>query len=163
MTNQVWAIAVSPSDASSVRFQIDDVEPSGPFTVVSGEVTRVSLTFVSPPVGPDTTVPRLQLASVSGSRLLLTYAEALNGASVPARSDFAVTINGSVLLVTAVRVVEQTVVLDLLRPVQTGDTLTVSYTAGAIPIEDLAGNNAVDLAAQPVALRAAAATVVAVT
>ena len=163
VTSQLWAIAVLPADASMVRFQINDVEPSEPFTVVSGEVTRVSLAFVSIPTSADTGGPRLQSASVSGSRLLLTYNEALNGASVPARSDFAVTVNGSVLLVTAVRVVVQTVVLDLLRPVQAGDTITVSYTAGASPIEDLAGNTAVNLAAKPVALKAAAATVVAVT
>ena len=95
------------------------------------------------PLVPDTTPPVIQSAVANGSTLTMTYSELLNTASVPAPGAFAVTGGHSV---TGVNVTGTTVVLTLAPAVTAGETgLTLSYTKGTNPIEDLAGNDADNL------------------
>ena len=89
--------------------------------------------------GPDITSPVFQSAAVNGTTLTMTYNEALNTGSVPANGDFAISGGHSV---TGRNVTGSTVVLTLSPAVVNGETITLSYTEGTNPIEDLAGNDA---------------------
>src|SRR3990167_8856519 len=100
--------------------------------------------------GVDTTVPRLFLAFVDGSSLWLLYDEALDTGSVPAVGDFAVVVAGGADVVTVVAVNGSAVKLTLTTAATEGQVVTVSYTAGASPIQDIAGNDAANLVAQSV-------------
>src|SRR3990167_2186121 len=100
--------------------------------------------------GVDTTVPRLFLAFVDGSSLWLLYDEALDTGSVPAVGDFAVVVAGGADVVTVVAVNGSAVKLTLTTAATEGQVVTVSYTAGASPIQDSAGNDAANLVAQSV-------------
>ena len=99
----------------------------------------------------DETPPMLTGATVNGSTLVLTYDEALDGASVPAEGDFVVTADGSAITVNGVRVAGSTVTLTLATAVESGQTVTLAYTPGANPIQDAAGNDAALLSGQTVA------------
>ena len=98
----------------------------------------------------DTRPPLLTQATVDGRTLTLTYDKALDGASVPAASDFAVTAAGSTVNVHRVSVAGSTVTLTLATAVQAGETVTLDYTPGANPTQDAAGNDAVPLSGQTV-------------
>ena len=109
-----------------------------------GDVTAPVLSTETPP-------------SVSGATLTLTYNEPLDTDSVPARSAFTVEADGSaVALATgdAVAVDGSAVTLTLASPVASGAAVTLDYRvptgAGAMPIRDLAENNAADLSDQTV-------------
>ena len=98
--------------------------------------------------GGDVTPPVFQSASVNGSTLTMTYNEALDAASTPAASAFAVTVNGAARGVSSVTVTGSTARLTLVSPVVAGNTITVAYTKPATnPLQDAAGNDAVNLAA----------------
>ena len=97
----------------------------------------------------DTTAPALSSAMVNGATLTLDYDETL-GAIVPAIGDFVVNVNAAPVVVSAVNVVGDTVVLTLAAGVTNVDVVTVSYTAGATPTQDVAGNNAANLLNQAV-------------
>ena len=98
----------------------------------------------------DETPPMLTGATVNGSTLVLTYDEALDGASVPAQSDFVVMAAGSAITVNGVSVAGSTVTLTLATAVEAGQTVTLAYTPGANPIQDAAGNDAAPPSGQPV-------------
>ena len=98
----------------------------------------------------DVTPPTLSGATVNGSTLVLTYNEALDGASVPAPGDFAVTADGSPIDVQEVNVAGATVTLTLATAVEATQTVTLAYTPGANPIQDAAGNDAALLSRQTV-------------
>ena len=87
--------------------------------------------------------PELQGAMVSGDTLTLTYREALDEDSTPAGGDFTVDVAGAERPLTEVLVSGSTVALTLDSPVTPGQTVTVSYTPGTRPIQDVAGNAAV--------------------
>ena len=87
---------------------------------------------------------------MNGSTLTLTYDKALDGASVPAASDFAVTAAGSTVNVSGASVAGSTVTLTLATAVEAGQTVALDYTPGANPIQDAAGNDAVPLSGQTV-------------
>ena len=94
--------------------------------------------------------PAFVSAAVDGSSLALTYGEALNGGSEPAPGDFAVTVEGTGRTVSDVSVSGSVVTLTLNPEVEHGDTgIRVSYTvptgAGANPIRDAVGNEALGL------------------
>lgn len=82
--------------------------------------------------------------------ITLTYDETLDSGSVPATTDFAVTVNGTPNAVTSVGVVGALVTLGLTTPPSPGDTVLVSYTPGGSPIQDIAGNDAAALAGEAV-------------
>ena len=98
----------------------------------------------------DVTPPTLTGATVNGSTLVLTYDEALDGASVPAAGDFAVTADGSTINVTGVRVAGSTVTLTLATAVEANQAVALDYTPGATPTQDVAGNDAAALSGQAV-------------
>jgi len=98
----------------------------------------------------DTSPPSLQTAVVDGATLTLTYDEPLDTSSVPAATDFTVNVNSSAATVNNVAVSGTTVTLTLAAAVNAGDTVTVSYTAGTNPIQDISGNDAANLTDQSV-------------
>ena len=98
----------------------------------------------------DTQPPVFTGATVNGSTLTLTYNEPLDGASVPAAGDFAVTAAGSSTTVTGVSVAGSTVTLTLATAVEANQAVTLAYTPGANPIQDAAGNDAALLSRQTV-------------
>ncbi|MCY4502996.1 MAG: tandem-95 repeat protein, partial [Alphaproteobacteria bacterium] len=102
---------------------------------------------------PDTVGPRLVGggASVNGAALTLQFDEALDTASVPAASAFAVSVAGSPASVSEVSMSADTVTLTLASAVVRSDTVTVGYTKPATgPIRDVHGNDAGNLAAESV-------------
>ena len=88
----------------------------------------------------DASVPGLQSVTVHGLRVALTYDEALDEDSRPARDDFAVTVEGNDRTVIQVQVRGNSVTLTLTSPVAAGETVRVSYTPGFDPIQDEVGN-----------------------
>ena len=80
----------------------------------------------------------------------MTYGEALDGGSSPATGDFAVTVGGNDRTVSGVSISGSAVTLTLNPEVEHGDAgIRVSYTvptgAGANPIRDAVGNEALAL------------------
>ncbi|RXZ83470.1 hypothetical protein EBB07_06570 [Paenibacillaceae bacterium] len=74
-------------------------------------------------------VGSLVSATLSGQNVLLVFAQSLSTANVPATGQFYVKINGAFSTVTGVSISGSTVTLPLLRPINTGETVTVSYLA----------------------------------
>ena len=90
-------------------------------------------------------------AVVDGTRLTLTYDEALDGGSRPVSGDFTVSGGDRVRAVTGVRVNGSAVELTLDVAAEHGETgITVSYTPGMNPIQDTVGNKADGLSNKPV-------------
>ena len=107
--------------------------------------------FILRPNLVDGVNPALSSASVNGAALTLTYGEALDESSTPATDDFTVTVAGSGRTVTHVSVSGRVVTLTLASVVAHNETVTVSYSPGANPIRDAAGNGAIGLSNEPVA------------
>ena len=98
----------------------------------------------------DGVKPAFVSAAVDGASLTLTYREALDGGASPASGDFAVTVGGNDRTVSGVSVSGSVVTLTLNPEVEHGDrAIRVSYTiptgAGANPIRDTVGNEALAL------------------
>ncbi|HRH31130.1 MAG TPA: SwmB domain-containing protein [Candidatus Paceibacterota bacterium] len=68
------------------------------------------------------------------STLTLDYDKTVSTGSVPATTDFVVTVNGSTVSVTNVAISGRKVVLTLATPVVIGDTISIDYTVGSNPI-----------------------------
>ena len=94
----------------------------------------------------DRVRPELSAAAVDGDTLVLNYNEALDEASEPGASAFAVQAGAASRGVTRVAVSGNTVTLTLASAVSSSDEVTVRYVApegpGAKPIRDVSGNNA---------------------
>ncbi len=91
-------------------------------------------------------------AAANGTSLTLTYNEPLDGSSTPDAGDFTVSGGDQTRTVTRVSVSGSTVVLTLdvgAEHLEAG--IRVSYTPGANPIRDVAGNQAEGLSQEPVA------------
>ena len=103
-------------------------------------------------------------ATANGASLVLSYDKTLDEDSLPAGSDFAVSVTDSVTGVEAAATVAQvdvaaaTVTLTLATPVRFGDTVTVTYTPGDDPIQVGAGTLAAALASHTVTNNTAKAT-----
>ena len=119
------AAPVQPNQAVS----IDYTPGANPIQDASGN-------DAAPLSGTDVRPPQLTRATVNASRLVLTYDETLDGASVPAAGDFVVTAAGSTTGATGVSV--------------GGSAVTLDYTPGANPTQDMAGNDAAALSGQAV-------------
>ena len=104
----------------------------------------------APLSGTDVTPPQLTRAAVNAGTLVLTYDETLDAASAPAPGDFVVTAAGSATGVNGVSVGGSAVTLTLAAPVQANQTVTLDYTPGANPTQDVAGNDAAALSGQAV-------------
>ena len=105
----------------------------------SGEVSAT-------PSESDEAVPVLNGATVVGDSLVLAYNEELDENSVPAATAFAVTVGEGTGTVSGVTVSKSKVTLSLDAAVSNGDTVSVSYTAAADPIQDESGNDAANFA-----------------
>ena len=90
-------------------------------------------------------------AVVDGTRLTLTYDEALDGGSRPVSGDFTVSGGDRARAVTGVRVNGSAVELTLDVGAEHGEAgIQVSYTPGGNPIQDVPGNDAEALSREPV-------------
>lgn len=101
----------------------------------------------------DTTAPGLFSAEAIGSALTLTYTETGSGmaSTAPAVGDYAVTIAGAARAVSAVAInpAARTITLTLSgAAVAYGQAVAISYTPGASPVQDMAGNLAGALTAR---------------
>ncbi len=101
------------------------------------------------PVAAETIAPELSMATVTGATLVLTYDEALDEASQPGASAFAVQAGVASREVAQVVVSGNAVTLTLASAVISSDEVTVHYVVpegpGAKPIRDVTGNNAAPL------------------
>ena len=99
----------------------------------------------------DNLPPQLSTASVNGVSLTLTFNEALDSASIPDAGDFAISVTDSVTdtqsaaAATSIVINGTTVTLTLDYEVRFADTVTLVYTIGAKPIQDVAGNPAANI------------------
>jgi uncharacterized repeat protein (TIGR02059 family) len=101
--------------------------------------------------GGDTIPPVLTTGTVMAASLVLSYDEALDSGSIPATTDFSISVNaGAGPPVTDVAIAGTGVTLTLASGVAAGDTVTVDYTVGVAPIQDVAGNDAANLTNQAV-------------
>ena len=99
---------------------------------------------------PDTTAPMFWEASVNGTSLEFWYDETLD-TDAPAASAFTVTVDSSDVNVDSVSISGRKVTLTLSSAVAYGDAVTLSYTAPqSNPLQDVAGNDAVNLTNEPV-------------
>ena len=111
---------------------------------------------VTPQAGHKVDGVRPELAAsggavVDGTTLTLTYDEPLDRSSTPASGDFTVAGGDQTRTVTRVSVSGSTVVLTLDVGAEHGEAgIQVSYTPGANPIQDVAGNVADALSREPV-------------
>ena len=134
------AAPVQPNQAVS----IDYTPGANPIQDASGN-------DAAPLSGTDVRPPQLTRAAVNAGTLVLTYDETLDAASVPAPGDFVVTAAGSTTGATGVSVGGSAVTLTLATPVQANQAVTLDYTPGANPTQDVAGNDAAALSGQAVA------------
>ena len=142
-------LAVSPAFAHEDTITLDYTAGTNPIQDAAGnDAADLSAESVTNNV-PDTTPPILQSieTDVGGTRVVLTYNETLNTSSVPDVSDFTLSPTKTV---SNVSVVVTTVVLTVSEAFLSDDEITLDYTAGTNPIEDAAGNDAVDLSSQTV-------------
>ena len=97
--------------------------------------------------------------ATDGTTLVLTYSEDLFEKDAPAGTDFMVEVAGALNAVTGVVVDNETVELTLTTAVTTtSGKVTLDYTPGANPIQDLAGNPAAALDDEEVTVVGALAT-----
>ena len=106
----------------------------------------------SPPPPPvDSTSPVLDHAAVSGNVLTATFSESLDESSVPSVTDWDVEVGGSPITVATVRVSGANVVLILDAPVPAAaHDVTLGYTLGSPPLQDLASNDVASFTDAPV-------------
>ena len=120
------------------------------YTPGANPIQDASGNDAAPLSGTDVTPPQLTRAAVNAGTLVLTYNETLDDASVPAPGDFVVTAAGSTAGVDGVRVGGSAVTLTLAAPVQANQAVTLDYTPGANPTQDMAGNDAAALSGRAV-------------
>ena len=131
----------------------DDADADGDYEItvrVTDGANPVDASLVVRLSDVDDAAPTLSSASVDGALLTLTFSKALDTASQPAESSFAVAVGGTARTVDAVAVAEKVVTLTLSSVVTSGQIVTVDYTvptgAGAKPVQDGAGNRAASFA-----------------
>ena len=101
----------------------------------------------------DTAAPTVTTTTISGDVLTLTYSETLDANSLPAPAAWTLTLrSGTAPTVNpgGVTINRTTVTLMLSAAVVLSDVVTLTYTAGANPLRDLAGNSATDLTTEAV-------------
>ena len=101
----------------------------------------------------DTAVPTVSAATINRDVLVLTYSEVLDDSSVPAPADYTLTLGSGTAPTVAdggVTVSGRMVTLMLGAAVTAADVVTLTYTAAADPVRDLAGNAAGNLTARAV-------------
>lgn len=96
----------------------------------------------------DERPPALVSGSVSGRIVTLYYSKTLDGPPAPPASAFSVTAAANARVVQVVQVKGSAVVLRLDAAAAATDAVTLSYTAGAYPIRDAAGNAAANVSSR---------------
>ena len=139
-----WSIAdFAASKSGSGNWSLATTNHAKPPIAIKGTVSE-----------EDTTAPTLSRATAIGTALTLVYDEPLDTGSVPANTDFSVTVAGAARTVSTVVVRGPLVLLVSSNAYTPGETVTVSYTvptgAAAKPIRDAAENNAAALTNQAV-------------
>ena len=131
----------------------DDADADGDYEItvrVTDGANPVDASLVVRLSDVDDAAPTLSSASVDGAVLTLRFSKALDTASQPAESSFAVAVGGTARTVDAVAVAGKVVTLTLSSVVTSGQIVTVDYTvptgAGAKPVQDGAGNRAASFA-----------------
>ena len=159
-TTDSRASVTLPTDDDSltegVQINLDVGDNTVTVTVTAEDGSTTGAYTVTVSRADETDPPQLSTATVDGTDMTLTYSEALNTGSKPAAGDFAASVTDSgtsavsAVSVTAVDVDGTEVTLTLAAAVRSGDTVTVDYTPGTDPIEDLAANPAAALDDQAV-------------
>ena len=105
-----------------------------------------------PVVESDTAAPQLQSATVDGSTLTLTYNATLDNGVTLSSSAFAVNVDGASRTVVGAGAGQSSVLLLLSPAVESGDTVTVDYTApdGNDAIQDTGGEKAASFSGRAV-------------
>ncbi len=138
-------LSMNISIAAGASVGAGNITVTNPDTQSDDGVNAFSVTAVG-----DITAPVLQTATVNDTSLVLTYDEALDGsAPLPLPGDFSIPVPAG-QSVSAVAITGSAVTLTLSPGVANGDTVAVTYNPGTNPVEDLAGNDAASLSAQPV-------------
>jgi uncharacterized repeat protein (TIGR02059 family) len=104
---------------------------------------------------PLPTFVSAEVGTVSAKTLKIYFDSAVSGSSVPATTDFTVN-DGAANAVTNVAISGSVVTLTLTNDVDNGDTVVVSYTAGANPLQSSDGNNMINLTTESVTNNVAA-------
>jgi uncharacterized repeat protein (TIGR02059 family) len=135
MVTLTLASAVMPGDAVMVSYTpgtnpIQDM--AGDPAPAIADMAVMNKTIVETP-------PKFSGATVDGATLVLTYDEALDEESVPAPSDYVVKAGSQMAPVSSVAVSGSMVTLMLAARVLADEFVTVSYTAGDNPVQDLEG------------------------
>ena len=117
------------------------------FTLTGGVAAPTAISLPSDEFDVDNQQPYFQYARVDGNQFTLTYNELLDSAHLPAATAFAVRVNGTVVGISNVAVVENKVVLMLNTYVASGASVTFSYTDPTsgndlYALQDINGNDA---------------------
>ena len=151
-----YTVVAGENDADGVEVAQNALEPNnGTIRDAAGNnaVLDHNRIAATPANRVDTAAPTISTATIDGRTLTLTYDEELDAISVPAPSDYtlalgsgtAPTVNTGGVTISGTRVT-----LALSAAVVSTDDVTLTYTADANPLLDLAGNRAADLSAQTV-------------
>ena len=90
----------------------------------------------------DDIAPMLSTATVNRDMLMLVYDEALNETPLPDSGDYTVMVGGSAgPAVSGVAINDRTVLLTLASMVTSAQGVTLDYTPGSNPVEDVNGND----------------------
>ena len=144
-------MAVEHGDIATLAYAVPSVENAKPIKDLSG---NPALSITSRTVSndtPDTTSPELSSISVNGFTMTLTYNEDLSTGSIPGASDFTIGVTDSVrsdhpsVRVTEVKIQGKVITLTLDPQVRFGDTVTLVYVQGPVPIQDIVENNAASI------------------
>ena len=160
----VWTVPASVSgDGKLLKIETNNIEHSGSINDAKGlahgggsiendDGLKVNIRHAAKSfdVRTDTSAPRLRTnpdaATVDGVTLTLTFVNAAGGAeflnenSVPAESDFSVSVDGTSRAVDSVAVDGAKVELTLASAVGHAQTVLVGYTPGTNPLKDLWDN-----------------------
>ena len=98
---------------------------------------------------PDVTSPFLQSVATdeTGALISLTYNETLDNSSIPAAGDFTFSPSRTISVFS---VAGSVVTLSVSTAFMAGETITLDYTVGTNPIQDLAGNDAASFSGEAV-------------
>lgn len=120
-----------------ITFIYNEVTSSYVFTIETNVIGNITGGDVTAPVRVSATIE-----NANPSKIIITYNEALDTASVPSTGNHNVTIDSIGGSLSSVAVVGSTEELTLSAPVTAGQVVVIGYSPGTNPIQDLAGNDA---------------------